>query len=175
MSIFDIDYSSAGLPKYLSPVSLRNSMMLSWLGVLVCPVTYLYGLFSQNRWNNIYWLSHGGQVCYLEAVLNDMFDMVGRGIYIADGPYVDPDFIYEVVENKPLFIDLVSEIGTSVIPDPDPLPLYTTMETYWSGVQFVINVPVAVATSAGYDLHRLKALVNKYRLAGKNNYSVVTY
>ena len=137
------------------------------------PVNYLYGLFTTNRANDLYDLGHNGQVCYLKAALNDVFDPTGRSIYITDGPYLDPDFIYQVIELKPLPIDLLSEIGTAVIPVPDPVPLFTSAETYWMGVQFVINVPHAVTATPGYDLARLRALVDKYRLVGKNNYSVV--
>ncbi len=173
MSVFDIDFSSAGLPKYVSPVRLRQSKMLAWLQALVSPVNYLYGLFVANRTSNLYDLSHNGQVCYLQAALNDVFDNTSRRIVITDGIYVDPDFIYEVIEDKPLYIDMVSEIGTSVIPSPDPVPLYTSTETYWLGVQFIVNVPHAVTALPGYDVYRLHAIVDKYRLASKNNYSIV--
>ena len=175
MSVFDIDFSSTGLPNFLTPVRLRAAKMLAWLQALVSPVNYLYSIFSANRTGNLYVLAHSGQVCYLQAALNDVFDDIGRGIFISDGPYVDPDFIYELVEDKPLFIDLASEVGTAVIPAPDPVPLYTTAETYWLGVQFVVNVPAAVAATSGYDIHRLRAIVDKYRLTSKNNYVVVVF
>ena len=173
MSVFDVDFSSVGLPKYVTPVRLRQSKMLAWLQALVSPVSYHYGLFTTNRTNDLYDLSHNGQVCYLKAALNDVFDPTGRRIYITDGPYVDPDFIYQAIEQKALPIDLVIEIGLAVIPAPDPVPLYTSAETYWLGVQFIIKVPHVVAGIPGYDLNRLRALVDKYRLVGKNNYSVV--
>ncbi len=149
--------------------------MLAWLQVLLQPVRYLYELFSENHATNLYILAHTGQVCYLQAVLNDLFDPVSRGIFISDGPYADPAFIYEAAESKPLFIDLVSEEGTAVIANPDPVPLYTVAETYLLGVQFIINVPVAVATGTDSDIYRLRATVDKFRVASKNNYSVVTY
>ncbi len=173
MSVFDIDFSSTGLPRYLTPVRLRLKKMLAWLQALASPVKYLYSVFTTNRQNNLYSLAHNGQVCYLQAALNDVFDPSGRGIFISDGAYVDPDFIYEVIEDKPLFIDTVAEIGSMVILAPDPVPLYTTAETYWLGIQFVVNVPYAVSVSPGYDIHRLKAIVDKYRLVSKNNYTVL--
>ena len=175
MSVFDVDFSSHGLPKYMVPVRLRQPKTLAWLQVLVQPVNYLYSLFNASRASDLYVLAHSSQVCYLEAVLNDVFDPVDRGIFISDGPYVDPAFIYKVVEDKPLFIDLVIEAGSAVIPAPDPVPLFTDAETYLLGVQFVVNVPTGVAASSTYDIHRLRAIVDKYRLVSKNNYSVVTY
>ena len=173
MSVFDVDFSSAGLPKYLTPVRLRLSKMLAWLQALVSPVNYLYGLFGANRANDLYDLSHNGQVCYLQAALNDVFDNISRRIFIVDGPYVDPDFIYQVIEAKPLPIDLNSEIGSGVIPVPDPMPLYTSAETYLLGVQFIVVVLNTVASSPTYDINRLRAIVDKYRLVSKNNYSVI--
>ncbi len=175
MSVYDIDYSSSGLPNLLTPVRLRKPVQLAWLQALVSPVAYLKGLFTTNRTNNLYVLSHSGQVCYLQAVLNDVFDPVARGIYITDGPYVDPDFIYLADEDKPLYLDLVSEIGSSVIPAPDPVPLYTSLEIYTLGAQFIVMVPVAVTAATGYDIHRLKAIIDKYRLVSKNNYTVQTF
>ena len=157
------------------PVRLRTTIHKAWLKCLAGPVIYLKSLFDTNRTDNLYTLAHSSQVCYLQAVLNDVFDPIARGIYIADGPYVDPDFIYKVDEDKPLFIDLVAEVGTGIIPHPDPVPLYTGCETYIAGVQFMVMVPSAVAAAPGYDVYRLKALVNEYRLVSKNNYTVITF
>ena len=100
------------------------------------------------------------------------FDPINRGIYISDGVYVDPVYVYLVPELKPVFIDLASEIGTSVIPAPDPVSLYLDMEIY-AGVgayTFIVNVPVTVT----FDMARLRALVDLYKLPGKK-YNVVTY
>ena len=109
----------------------------------------------------------------MEAVLNDTFDNALRRITITDGPFYDPVYSFLDSEEKPVFIDLDSEVGTHVIPDPDPVPLYTDIETYDFGYQFIVNVPSAVAGNPGYSLARLKSLVNTYRLPSKYNYNVV--
>jgi hypothetical protein len=170
VSVFDIDFDA--LVKQLLPVRLRQSIMIAWLKCLVTPVKWLFGLFKTNRNNNLYLLTHDSQVCYLEAALNDTFDPVTRGIFISDGVYVDPTYTYLVPELKPVFIDLASEVGASVIPAPDPVRLYLDTEVY-AGVgayTFIVNVPVAVI----FDMARLKALVDLYRLPGKR-YNVVTF
>jgi hypothetical protein len=174
MSVFDIDYGINGLGRQELPVDLRSEPRLEWLAALLSGVKVTYEEFLANRGENLYELAHTGQVCYLEAVLNDVFDDTDRGIFISDGPFIDPDFIYRSDELKPLFIDLVSEIGGSVIPDPDPVPLYTVAETYPMGVQFVVNVPAGLGLDAG-ELARLRALVDKYRLVSKNTYTIVTF
>ena len=171
MGFFNIDYDS--LVPQLAPVKLRQPVMMSWLKVLVSPVKWVYNLFMTNRRNNLYTLAHDGQVCFLEAVLNDAFDPVSRGIYITDGPFKDPLFLYLDTEAKPLWLGLISEEGSTTYPDPEVL--YTDLETYTLGVCFIIHVPTLVAAGPGYDVVRLKALTDLYRLPGRSNYTVVTY
>ena len=167
MGLFDINYDDLVLQ--VLPVQLRKDIMTAWLKCLVAPVKWLYDIFSANRSSNLYVLAHDGQVCYLEAVLNDAFDNIGRGIYITDGPFRDPLFLYTVPEVKPVWLGLVSEEGSTSYPDPEWL--YTEAETYFLGICFIIHVPSAVV----FDLAHLRALTDKYRLPGRSNYSVVTY
>jgi hypothetical protein len=171
MALFDIDYN--GLTTQLLPVKLRNSRMTAWLRSLVSQVKWLYTLFKTNRNNNLYILAHDSQVCYLEAALNDLFDPVSRGIQIVDGPFEDPLFIYLIPENKPVWLGLGSEVGLTSYPDPQIL--FTGGETVLLGICFIVRVPLAVAGGAGYDVLRLRALVDFYRLPGRKNYGVVTY
>jgi len=173
MSVYDVDIDVVS--DLNVPVRLRQQVMTAWLRVLVSPVVYLQGQFNAFKASTLYYLGHNSQVCYMQAALNDTFDPVDRGIFISDGPYEDPIYSYLDDEDKPVFIDLDSEVGDSVIPDPDPVPLYTDIETYSLGVQFVVNVPSAVAGMPGYDVNYLRGLVNKYRLPGKNNYTVVYF
>ena len=167
MALFDIDYGAL-VPQML-PVKLRSAIMTAWLQCLITPVKWLYGFFSVNRTANLYVLAHDGQVCYLEAALNDTFDNTGRGIYITDGPFRDPLFLYTVPEAKPLWLGLVSEEGTTTYPDPEWL--FTDIETYTFGVCFIIHVPSAVV----FDTAHLRALTDKYRLPGRSNYTIVTF
>jgi hypothetical protein len=163
MSVFDVDFNI--LVQQLLPVRLRQPKMIAWMKCLTSPVVWLFGLFKIFRQNNLYNLGHDSQVCYLEATLNDAFDNILRRIYIDDGVYVDPTYIYQDIELKPVYIDLVSEIGSSVIPASDPVPLYLSAETVTavSGLTFIVHVPAPII----YDITRLKALVNLYKLPGK--------
>jgi len=167
MGLFDVNYGN--LVTQQIPVRLRNGVMMAWLKALVSPVVYLKGLFDTNRANNLYNLAHNGQVCYLQAALNDVFDDVSRRIYITDGQYDDPLFIYRAIELKPVWLGRVSEEGSTTYPDPEVL--YTAAETYLLGVSFVVHVPSAVT----FDMAHLRAVVDKYRLPGKGNYTVVTF
>jgi hypothetical protein len=167
MGFFDINYDT--LRVQLLPVRLRKANMKAWTRCLVVPVKWLYNLFMASRTENLYFLAHNSQVVYLEGVLNDVFDPVSRGIYIEDGLYEDALFTYLDTESQPQWLGLVSEAGSTTYPVPQVL--YTSAETATLGNAFVVNVPVAIV----FDLNRMNALIDKYRIAGKNIYQVVTY
>ncbi len=83
MNIFNIDYPA--LVNYLLPVRKRKTVRIAWLKTLVAPVVYVYNLFYTNRANNLYYLQHTSQVCFLLAALNDIFDPTLKRIYYSDG------------------------------------------------------------------------------------------
>ena len=153
----------------LVPVRLRNAIMLAWLQCLVKPAGELYDKFRANRNSNIYMLQHNSQVVYLQAALNDTFDNTGRGIYIIDGAIADPLFVYLNAETQPLWLGLTSEAGTTAYPDPQWL--FTNAETANSGLSFIIMAP----NSIFFDLSRMNAIVNRYKLPSKNQYGITGY
>ena len=159
MSLFDIDYNI--LVKILLPQQLRNANMKAWLNTLVSPVVYIYNLFMSNRYDDLYVLNHSSQVTYIQAVLNDTFDNALRRIVIIDGPDLEPIYTYQAAEEKPVFLYLASE-GLSI------LPLYTNNETVTLGYDFIVQVPATIA----YDNNYMHALIDKFRLASKNNYTI---
>ncbi len=167
MSLFNINYDS--LSYQLLPVRLRKMKAVAWIRCLIAPVKWLYNLFTISRQRHLYFLAHNSQVVYLAAALNDLFDPTGRGIYIEDGQYEDPLFVYTVPEVRPLWLGVSSESSTTFVPVPQVL--YTDAETSLLGNAFVVKVPVALV----FDIQRMMALINKYRLAGKNVYQIVTY
>jgi hypothetical protein len=52
-----------------------------------------------------------------------------------------------------------------------PLSLYTSGETTLLGDSFIIRVPASVV----FDEAHMRALVNKYRIAGKGIYGIVVF
>lgn len=171
MAFFDINYDTL-IPQLL-PVRLRLPVTIAWLKALVSPTKWLHSVFKQNRKSNLYDLRHNGQVCFLEAVLNDAFDPVARGIFITDGAFRDPLFTYLDTELKPLWLGLQSEAGTT--PYPDPEVLFTEAECYVLGICFIVNVPAVATWALSYDVVRLRALIDKYRLPGRTNYTIQVY
>lgn len=167
MGYYDIDYDV--LVEQSIPTMLRNSLMKAWLKCLVQPVRWLYAKFQTNRAANRYDLAHNGQVCKLEAVLNDMFDNTLRRIYIGDGPWIDPEFIYLRTELKDEYLATTAELP--VIDYDAPMYLYTVAETSIKYLQFIVYYPTGLV----FDIERMKALINKYRLAGKKYYTIEAF
>ena len=167
MSYFEVDFPE--LIRLLLPVRLRKPIMMHWLRCLVTPVRELYYKFTQNRNANIYTLTHNGQVVFLQAVLNDVFDSVNRGIQVVDDVIFDPLYVFLPSELHPLYLGRIGEPVTVAYPNPSWL--YTRTEVNYSGYHFIVKVPVAVV----WDSDRMNALIDKYRLPSRNRYSVVTY
>jgi hypothetical protein len=165
MPFYDIDYDV--LVWQLMPVRLRKAIGYAWLKCLVEPVKWLHTRFLNYRAGNLYRLAHNSQVAYMEAALNDTFDNVLRRIYLIDGSYEDPLFVYLVPEDKPLWLGLMSEIGSTTY--SNPLALFTNDETSLLGTGFIVIVPMGLS----FDMQRMRALVDLYRLAGRNRYEIV--
>lgn len=171
MSAFDIDFTGdgTGLPVIMTPVRLRGPKRLAWLECLLSAVAAPYADLMAFRANYLYVLGHGPQVCFLQGALNDVFDNVDRGIFISDGPRNFPVYIYRDDEEKPVWLATDGEVGSTAYAAPQWL--FTDDEIYSSGVDFIVNVPSAVAGAGGYDVNYLKAIVNRYKLPNKS-YSV---
>lgn len=159
MALFDVDYNA--LVKLLIPKQLRNAKMVSWLTALINPVQYIYNAFMTQRYDNLYILNHSSQVVYMQAVLNDMFDSTLRRIVVKDPTYKDPMYLYLDSENKPVYLYTDAE--------SQPQYLYTDAETV-AGYDFIVQVPAVVT----YDPVYMRALIERFRLPSKNNYSIVT-
>ena len=122
----------------------------------------LYNRFLAKREAALYRLSHGPQVVYLEAALNDTFDPVGRGIVVTDAPDIQPTPIYRTVEQKPLVLRRTSESA--------PVPLHRTADVEAGGPDFLVQVPVAVV----YEEQHMRAVIDRYRLVSKKHYLIET-
>ena len=159
MGLFDVDYDAL-IARELRK-RWRSAIHVAWLLALVQPIKELHSKFTAGRKARLYELAHGPQVAHLEGVLNDAFDSTNRGIYISNGPLNEPAPLYLDAELKPAPLYLESEGIVEV--------LYLESETFASGADFIVHVPAAVV----YDLAKMKALIDKYKLATKL-YTIVT-
>lgn len=165
MSSYNVDFNVA-IEDHL-PVDDRLPKRKGWLRALMVGVKALHAEFMAYRAAVLYDLGHNSQVFSIQAALNDVFDPENRGIYISDGPNMEPLFEYTEAEDKPLFEYTEAEA--------QPIYEYTDAETVLVGLQFIVYVPSAAAILPGYDVVRLRSIVDKYRLPGKNNYSVIVF
>src|ERR1044072_3137262 len=130
MRVFDIDYIK--LVRLRIPPHIRQPKHVTWLLGLCNPISFIYLLFLRNRNNNIYRLKITPQVCYMEKMLNDRYDISERRIKIVDSVSFDPLYIFLQPENKPVYIFTLSE--------QHPVYIYTYPETTPEPVDFVIQV-----------------------------------
>lgn len=182
MSLFDIDYKA--FIKQLLPGTMRKMVMWRWLLVLIAPLLYVYNQFKGNRATNLYYLQHTSQVVYMQAVLNDVFDVVARRITIADGVYYVPIYMGVDAEESPIYMCKDSEAVPNTgmyfsqyqqLYQPfnaDYLPVYlpNNIMVTSGNYDFCVLVPKDVV----FDAYYMNALINKYRLPGKGNYQIKT-
>lgn len=167
MGFFDVEFDV--LRVQLLPVKLRAAIMKAWIKCLLKPLVWLYDKYMANRAANLYYLAHNSQVCYMEAALNDLFDNEDRRIYVGDGPQQSALYIYLASEEKEVYLPLTSELPVTEY--EAPVYLYTEGETMEFSDQFIVYYPDGLV----FDLDRMKALINKYRLPSKNRYSIEAY
>ena len=155
MSKYDVNIKRLGL--LLLPTFLRRPLMASLLYAVLTPLGYLHTRFMLFRRDAAYRLGHNGQVCYLRAVLNDMFDPELRRLTVTDTALNSGMlFVYEREADRSLFVPLRK---------PDRMTLINRRGFGGiSGFDFVINVPLALR---GSDESRLMTMANTYKLASK--------
>lgn len=148
------------------PVGLRQTKNVAWAKALTTLVKDLMAVFTVYRSEKLFFLAHNSQVVYLEHILNYYFnpavnaadpDYLGNGIYISDG-----------IENDELYIFNTEELADDTFLHNSSETPFTEVylhdsDTYIPVVGFVINIPDTFTI----DENRLRALVNRLRLAGK--------
>lgn len=145
---------------YLIPGRIRGGKFKDWIGALLAPLQSLNVSFSEYVSATRYDLAFNGQVIYLEHVLNDQFDDADRRIYIDDpaGQQVFTPYVFNQVEQQPAII-----LRNKSEAEPTPF-LYNQPELVVTN-DFVVHVPVSVFSPTVET--QMKALINKYRIAGK--------
>ncbi|AMO19235.2 hypothetical protein UN65_01665 [Flavobacterium columnare] len=123
---------------------------MAFLHCLIKPIDDVYYNWKQKRLVDWYKLNHNGQRCKLRKVLNDELDSQQRRIRIDDGTSYKRKYIYTKAESKPIYL------GKPFINSK------TEFEN--TGVDFVVYVPTEIVDKS---IHKLKFLINYYKLAGK--------
>lgn len=147
------------LAKQLLTPPIARLSHLEWVRVLISPLSTLNAVFVAYRAEVIKRLRYNGQVIILEALLNDTFQPDLRQIYI------------ETVDEK---LAQLYVYQTSEAQDPEyvhqsgeapPLYIFGADETISVGYDFIVWVPDDLLTPE--QENRIKAIVRRYKLAGK--------
>lgn len=150
-----IDVSFGKLAVWFSPKRFRKTLMIILLRSSVAPVIALYNDFIRYRNLKLYQIMITPQVCYLERLLNDRFDLSLRRITIGEPVYNDPWYLYQEEELKPEFLYQESEAL--------PAYIFTDGEAGASKDDFTVLVPLDI----DFDINQMSSLLNQYKLFGK--------
>lgn len=155
MTRYDIDYKKLALN--ITPIKLRNQLHMAFQYLVVSPISRLAKMFDAYRTDTNYRLHHNGQVCYLRAVLNDLFDSTLRRIQIEDLAPQRELVIWKRDQNKPIMISERSS-GNAII---------VSKRGFGGadGYDFVVICPLALR--GVIDETRMRAVLDQYKLASK--------
>ena len=98
----NIDFNK--LVVLLLPTFMRQPRIIAYLCSAIAPVVSIHYNFLVKRNDDHYKLDHNWQVCYLEAALNDRFDISERRIKIVEGDRFERKYIYTEGEQKPKYL-----------------------------------------------------------------------
>lgn len=150
--IYDIDFSRA--VRWNLRRKKRKPRILALLMAMAMPFQLIYQDFLRFRKAKLYDLMITPQVCYLEAFLNDRYDLIQRRIYIDDAISYPPLYLYQDEELKP--VDLYTDFENK------PVYLYTDGEGGEYADDFVVFVPHDI----DFSLIEMTSLIMRKRLPG---------
>ncbi len=131
----------------LLPTFLRKPVLSGFVKVCILPLQNMYERWREDREQDLYKLSHTGQVCSLEKSLNDRFDNQQRRIYIMDGNQYTRLYIYTTAELHPVFLT-------------QSVYIYHRDDYEDTSVDFIVVVPPEVWTPQNYAI---RSHINFYK------------
>ncbi len=160
--MFNIDFQD--IIRKLLPAALRSSNLKDVLNALIKPLKNLNTTFKSWKDGVDYDLQFNGQTMYLQRVLNDQFDTVLRRIYIEDTSIINNVYVANKSEGS-VTLYLANKSETSA-----PVVYLENLSEQVNQIHFKVRVPAALVFSS----IQMRALVDKYKIAGKN-YTIQTY
>ncbi|WP_286803329.1 MULTISPECIES: hypothetical protein [Sphingobacterium] len=145
--VYDVDLKK--LVVMLLPSFMRTEKLIAFIWCLIVGIRTVHFKLLALWYDTDKEMEVTPQVFSLRKLLNDYFDSVNRTIRIEDAKVGGRSYIFSITEQRPLFL------GERAIYTADELR---------SGTGFVVIVPEALNNTA--ETARLKAMINKYKLAG---------
>jgi len=146
----------------LIPNLIRKTKLIALLTVLFYPFVLIFDKFKAFREFALLQINCTGQVIYLERLLNIIFGDGINDITITDGSFTIPFFLANKNEGYiPIYVNNRGELFDTIY--------FRNKVEYNEDVDFIVNIP---ATLYNYLLQnnlldRLKAIVERYKIAGK--------
>ncbi|MGJ1513794.1 hypothetical protein ACR79N_02310 [Sphingobacterium siyangense] len=148
---YDVDLKK--LVVLILPTFMRTEKLIAFIWCLIVGIRTVYFKLLALWYDTDKEMEVTPQVFSLRKSLNDYFDSVNRSIRIEDAELSDRAYIFTEGENQPVYLD----------DDDEEVYIYTDDELH--GAQgFVVIVPETLNNTA--ETARLKAMINKYKLAG---------
>ncbi|MCX6232608.1 MAG: hypothetical protein NTZ33_13815 [Bacteroidetes bacterium] len=137
---------------------LNKDRFFAMLKCFITPIKVLYADFQNFRIDANKRLDYTGQVIYLEKLLNDKYAV--NTIFIEDVADVEYTYISTKAEGYPLYLSNLAE-------NADAVYLSNAAELVVQ-YHFIVKIPLALYNNLGAaGLDRMRALINQYRIAGK--------
>lgn len=149
---YNIDFYKQARRELHQAIRLPKFIVL--IKALVFPLIYLLNAFFNYRNAKIYELTITPQVCYLQRMLNDSYDLIQRRIRIDDAVWHLPFFLYQEEELKPQGLYQESE--------NKPVYLYNDGEAGESPNDFVVLVPSDITFSDA----EMRGKIDSFKLFG---------
>lgn len=156
MSKYNINFKK--LAMLMLPPDLRKPLMAAIVQALASSDSAIHTSFMHHREDINYFLNHNGQVCYLRAVLNDLFDPAQRRIIIKNIPQEEDGL---VIYRREVEDDLLFPLRES----DDAVIFERRGYGDIGGYDFLVTVPAAL--EGIIDEARLSAVINTYKLVSK--------
>lgn len=154
--MYNVDYEI--LVKILLPWLVRKPRFVALLSVLFSPFSGMWLQFIQFKDFVQLQLNCTGQVIYLERLLNLMFNNGEAGIEIRDGEHTDKLYLSNKNEGyEAVYLHNKAE-------SYDAFYLQNSNE-FTSDCDFYVCVPGSIYDTI--NIERLRAVVNKYKIADK--------
>lgn len=156
-----VDFFS--LVRDLFPTTKRKPKFLALFDAFIQPLVRIYN-------DVFYTLQHDGRWIYLEKVLNDYYSIpdydpslhdTTRQIYISNVAQVPDIYVYQTLENQPVFLgDSTNSFEVFISQEDETLSDYS----------FTIFIPDTI----NFDEQDLRAVFDKYAYIGRL-YNIETY
>lgn len=143
----------------LLPNCLRRPIMMALFNVFSVAFAKILIALTSYRTETLEELKYNGQVCRMEYLLNNIFDLEQRRIQVIDGQQLNVSIFYLYERNTFTIIDMIKSRNQT-----DQIILNNSETITQQVYDFYILIPASLT----YNENKLKAIVNTYKTTGKS-------